>query len=96
VTNIGANANNDNDTVPTTGAVASYIATKTAGLTGAMHYIGPATVTINNDIITVTGLPQGHTLIAGDVVTSNNKEYVYDGSVWRELGDEGSYVLKTS
>ena len=32
----------------------------------------------------------------GDVVTYNAKEYVYDGSAWRELGDETSYAVKGS
>jgi hypothetical protein len=33
---------------------------------------------------------------SGDVVVFEQKEYVYDGTSWRLLGDEGSYVLKTS
>lgn len=100
VTNIidsGANANNDNDTVPTTGAVASYIANKTAGLTGAMHFKGE-----------VQALPDAttsstyNTYEAGDVILFGDKEYVYNkginaaASAWILLGDEGSYALKTN
>lgn len=34
---------------------------------------------------------------AGDmVVESNGKEWLYDGAGWREVGDEGAYVLKTT
>ena len=32
----------------------------------------------------------------GDVVTYNAKEFVYDGSAWRELGDEASFAVKGS
>ena len=33
---------------------------------------------------------------AGDfVVESDGKEWLYDGSAWREIGSEGAYVLKT-
>ena len=59
------------------------------GLSYAMHYRG----TISTDPTTTT--PSG-TYAAGDVLvhTTTSKEYVYDGSEWRELGDESSYKLK--
>lgn len=69
--------------------VAAYVADKTAGLTGAMHYRGA----VNADPTSTA--PSG-TYAAGDIVTYNNSEYVYDGTNWRELGDEGSYALKTT
>ena len=62
----------------------SYTDEKTAGLTGAMHFRG-----------TVTSIPPSGSYVSGDVVLNGNKEYVYDGKNWKELGDEGSYVLKT-
>jgi len=42
--------------------------------------------------------PASGTYESGDVVllSSTNKEYVYDGSNWILLGDEGSYALKTN
>jgi hypothetical protein len=41
--------------------------------------------------------PTSGTYESGDVVLGpNNKEYVYNGTNWIELGDEGSYVLRTS
>lgn len=54
------------------------------GLTSAMHFVGSGTT-----------LPASGT--SGDVFlnTSTHKEYVYDGTNWVELGDEGSYALKT-
>lgn len=62
----------------------AYADTKTAGLTGAMHYKG-----------TVEAWPPTGTYASGDVVLYGSKEYVYDGKSWHELGDEGSHVLKT-
>ena len=62
------------------------------GLSGAMHFRG-----------TVTAIPPTGTYASGDVVLFGKKEYVYDNSnttkpekdKWIELGDEGSYALKT-
>ena len=87
--------------IPSSKAVKDAIDTATAGLTGAMHYVGTTTVTENGSTITVAAIT-GHTFASGDVVVSNasstkkNAEYVYDGTNWRELGDEGSYLLKSS
>lgn len=64
-----------------------------AGLSGAMHYVGESTT----DPSTGTATVEGHEdWVAGDVVTYNAKEYVYDGENWRELGDESSYAIKGS
>lgn len=64
-----------------------------AGLSGAMHYVGKSTT----DPSTGTATVEGHEdWVAGDVVTYNAKEYVYDGENWRELGDESSYAIKGS
>lgn len=70
------------------------ITNATKGLTGAMHYIGASS--------TDPMLPAGPTVTGhagafarGDVVTwGDNKEYVYDGTTWRVLGNEGSYIIK--
>ena len=62
-----------------------------AGLSGAMHYVGESTSNPAEGTATV----EGHeTWVAGDVVTYQAKEYVYDGENWRELGDESSYAIK--
>ena len=72
-----------------------------SGLSGAMRFIG----TTNTPIVTGTERPviDGNTIIpaAGDVIivsTQGNdarQEYVWDGSKWQLLGDEGSYALKS-
>lgn len=64
---------------------------KITGLTGAMHFIGVSTTDPKTGA-TVTG----HTkFAAGDVCLYENKEFVYDGKNWIELGDEGSHLTKT-
>lgn len=82
------NDNKNSTDLPTTNAITSYVDGKTAGLTGAMHFQGEV-----NAIPPASG-----TYVAGDVVllASTNKEYVYDGTNWILLGDEGSYALKTN
>lgn len=87
--------NNNNFT--TNRVIKRYIDNATAGLTGAMHYIGEATVEIRNG----TGVNpriEGYNFSQaqpGDVVTFNAQEFVWNGS-WRLLGDEGSYAVKGS
>ena len=56
-----------------------------------MHFIGVST-TDPKEGATVAG----HTKFeSGDVCLYGNKEYVYDGTKWVELGDEGSHLTKT-
>lgn len=63
------------------------------GLSGAMHFVGVSTT----DPKGTGGATVGDqtTFSKGDVCLFGNKEYVYDGTEWIELGDEGSYLLKT-
>lgn len=74
--------------------VAAFVKNQVAGLSGAMHFIGTST----SDPMGETGATvEGHdTFNAGDVCLFEQKEYVYTGTTWVELGDEGSYVLKTT
>jgi len=37
---------------------------------------------------------KGHKPVAGDVVIIDTAEYIYDGEVWKEIGDEGTYATK--
>lgn len=87
---VDADHTTTNNNIPTATAVVNYVLDKTAGLSGlsgAMHFKGAATEVP----------PASGTYESGDVVLGpNNKEYVYNGSTWIELGDEGSYVLQTS
>lgn len=80
-------------------AVSRYVDNATAGLTGAMHFIGEATVTITNGSA-VDPQINGYVFRQaepGDVILGDRKEeYVWTGSNWRLLGDEGSYVVKGS
>ena len=61
------------------------------GLTGAMHFIGTST-TDPTEGATVSGHEEFE---SGDVCLFGDKEYVYDGTDWLELGDEGSHLTKT-
>lgn len=96
----------DNDTgaeLTTKAQVATYVAGKVAGLTGAMHFIGISTSTITDggtENPTINGNPVS-TKAQGDVVLYNNgtnisQEYVWTGTAWELLGDEGSYAVKGS
>ena len=80
-------------------AIQQYVTNATAGLAGAMHYVGEATVEINsNGASTVNPQIAGYNFSnvqLGDVITQNQKEFVWDGA-WRLLGDEGSYAIKGS
>lgn len=65
-----------------------------ADLSGAMHYEGNSTTDPATDGPTVEG--HEDEWAKGDVVTYNAKEFVYDGTSWRELGDESSFAIKGS
>ncbi len=66
---------------------------KLAGLTGAMHFVGESTT----DPLSESGATvEGHeTFASGDVCLFGKKEFVYNGTAWVELGDEGSHLTKT-
>lgn len=87
------------NTFATTGAIKDYVNEKTAGLTGAMHFVGETSVVITNNSRLDPQI-RGYdfrNVLAGDVILANNaQEYVWTGSVWRLLGDEGSYAIKGS
>lgn len=77
-------------------ATKKYVDDKTAGLSGAMHFKGTTASTITDGgTQTVTIDSVDLSPISGDVVLSGNKEFVWTGSAWELLGDEGSYALKT-
>jgi hypothetical protein len=74
----------DSENLATSKAIAAYISGEIADLAGAMHFIG-----------VVEALPEEAK--AGDIVIlkDTTTEYVYDGSKWVELGDEGNHATKT-
>lgn len=72
----------------------SGLETKVQGLTGAMHFIGTSTTNPAEGTVTIEGKPE-YSAAAGDIVLYDKKEYVYDGSKWIELGDEGSHLTQS-
>lgn len=83
----------------TTGAIIDYVLEQTAGLTGAMHFIGEATVPVRANTRTnpqIQGYNFGQAQ-PGDVILANDsQELVWSDSGWILLGDEGSYAIKGS
>ena len=87
----------DSTNLITSGAVKTAIDTATAGLSGAMHFIGVATVPIT-DGSTADPVISGYDFskkASGDVVLYNGLEFVWSGSEWVQFGNETSYALKT-
>lgn len=85
-----------NNHLATNYAIKTYIDNSVAGLEGAMHLVGEATVEIlvaNDPRIQDYDFSHAQ---PGDVVLYDYKEYVWTGSRWRLLGDEGSYAIKGS
>lgn len=91
-----AEESTDNSLV-TAAQVATFVASEVADLEGAMHFAGVVTrqtgETDAQAIARAITSPE-----AGDVVvmSDNAKEYIYDGTAWREVGDEGLYVQKST
>ena len=77
--NVAASIGDGVSGLATAAQVFSYVNQKTADLTGAMHFVAGNRAAQSD--------PQ-----AGDVVVEGTKEYVYDGTAWVELGDEGLWV----
>lgn len=66
-------------------------------LSNPMSFVGKTTTPLTDGAttnpITVDG--ESYTAVKGDVVLSgDNQEFVFDGTYWELLGDEGSYVVK--
>lgn len=92
---IAENIANNNHLVPNN-LIKAYVDNAVSGLTGAMHFIGDATVIINNNS-SVDPQINGYNFSnaqPGDVILYDSKEFVWTGGNWRLLGDEGSYAVK--
>ena len=79
-------------------AIKAYIDNAVAGLTGAMHFRGEAGVVITQNSAVdprIAGYDFSNAQ-PGDVILYEYKEFVWTGSNWRLLGDEGSYAVKGS
>lgn len=94
---IAESITNNNHLVPNY-LIKAYVDSATAGLTGAMHFVGEATVIINNNSAIDPQIPDYNFSKAqpGDVILYDTKEFVWTGGRWRLLGDEGSYAIKGS
>ena len=88
----------NNDYLVTNKLVKQYVDNSVAGLSGAMHFIGEASVVIvpNSGVDPRIGGYDFSQAQSGDVILSDAKEYVWTGSQWRLLGDESSYAIKGS
>lgn len=91
--NVSTSALDVDDSIPNAGQIKAYIETQIAGLTGAMHFAGVVIREEGEDDLEALArqIPAAK---SGDmaVMQDNKKEYVYDGTQWRELGDEGIYL----
>ena len=91
--NVEATLSNGNK-IPTGAAVTTAINTAVADLAGAMHFEGVSTTDPATGVVTING--EVLTPAKGDVVLFGVKEFVYDGAVWQELGDESIYLTTAS
>ena len=81
------------------------IKAKDLGLTGALVYKGISTSeitdggtetpTINGTAVTMTAADAGNIVLYKNASSKIFKEFVWTGTAWELLGDEGSYALKT-
>lgn len=79
------------------GSEAKEITLADFGLTNAMHFVGTTTTALTDGTTTaaVTISGKSHSPTSGDIVLYSGKEFIWTGSAWELLGDEGSYALKT-
>ena len=78
--------------LPTAGTIYTFV---NNAVTAAQPYKGVSSTAVTDggtEMPTISGYT---TRTKGDVVAYNKKEFIWEGNKWRELGDEGSYALKT-
>lgn len=74
----------------TVGTNTTDIAALKSAVTGGVHFIGISTTEVKDggtETPTIDGAAKTPT--KGDVVIYNTKEYIWTGSLWKELGDQG-------
>lgn len=75
--------------VPGLAQVKTDIATLKEQVTGGVHWVGQATVDFGDP--TFPGIAE-YTPAAGDICARNGIEYIYNGSIWEEFGNEGAHL----
>lgn len=97
-TKVAATAINDDNKnsdayVPTNKAILAYLEDAIQGLTGAMHFAGVVEPQGTETPVEALerALPDAE---SGDIAIVGNKEFVFDGTNWKELGDEGIYATE--
>ena len=86
-----------NESIPTAGAIKTYLESQIQGLTGAMHFAGIIErQEEESDLDAINRVKPNP--VAGDVVVMSDTtaEYIYDGEEWREVGSEGIYATQAS
>lgn len=62
-----------------------------AAIAGGVVYVGATTTALTDGAttnpITITGKENPYTAEAGDLVSNGNKEFLFDGTAWHEIGD---------
>lgn len=79
------------------GSSAVNISASDLGITGAMRYVGITSTVLEDGSTqqTIVINNENYTANAGDVVhTSKEKEFLWNGTEWEELGSEGSFKKK--
>ena len=79
-------------------ATKANITAAALGLSGAMKFLGTSATAISDGATTnpITIGTTSTTVAAGNVVLYGAKEFVWTGSKWEELGNEGSYKVQQS
>jgi hypothetical protein len=79
-------------------ATKANITAAALGLSGAMKFLGTSATAITDGSTTnpITVGSTSVTATSGNVVLYETKEFVWNGSAWEELGNEGSYKIQQS
>lgn len=79
-------------------ATKANITAAALGLSGAMKFLGTSATAITDGATTnpITIGSTSTTVASGNVVLYGSKEFVWNGSAWEELGNEGSYKVQQS
>ena len=93
--NVSTSALDVDESIPNAGQIKAYLESQIQGLTGAMHFAGVVEREAEESDLDALErkFPDAE---SGDVAVmqDNKKEYIFDGTTWREIGDEGLYLSK--